>query len=59
MPVIQLKSILFAWLISGGMLIPGNVPNIICAGKLKIKSKEWMKYGVPLGLVYLVIYFVI
>jgi predicted cation transporter len=46
-------------LISGGMLIPGNIPNIIAAGKLKIRSRTWARYGVPLGLVLLVVYFAI
>jgi predicted cation transporter len=38
-------------LISGGMLIPGNIPNIIAAHTLQIKSTEWARFGVPLGLV--------
>jgi predicted cation transporter len=38
-------------LISGGILIPGNIPNIIAAYALHIKSTEWAKLGVPLGLV--------
>jgi predicted cation transporter len=37
-------------LIAGGMLVPGNIPNIICANKLAIKSREWARVGVPLGL---------
>ena len=40
------------------MLIPGNIPNIISAGKLGITSKEWAKLGVPLGLIAMLIYFV-
>ena len=56
---VQIKSILMALLISGGMLIPGNIPNIIAASKLKIKSREWAKLGVPLGLVMMFIYFLI
>ncbi len=59
MSTLQVKSILMGLLISGGMLIPGNIPNIISAGKLRIGSKEWAKLGVPLGLVVMVIYFVI
>jgi energy-coupling factor transporter ATP-binding protein EcfA2 len=46
-------------LVSGGMLIPGNIPNIISASKLKITSSEWAKLGIPLGLILLVIYYVI
>ena len=54
-----LKAILLGLLISGGMLIPGNIPNIIAAGKLNITSKEWARFGVPLGLVAMVIFFLI
>jgi predicted cation transporter len=56
---LQIKSILMGLLIAGGMLIPGNIPNIISAGKLGITSKEWARLGVPLGLVSMTIYFVI
>jgi predicted cation transporter len=54
----QLAFSLLGLIISGGMLIPGNIPNIICAGKLKIKSKEWIAVGVPLGAVAMGVYFV-
>jgi predicted cation transporter len=46
----QIKSALYGLLIAGGMLIPGNIPNIIAAHTLQIKSSEWAKLGVPLGL---------
>ncbi len=59
MNVLQIEGILMGLLISGGMLIPGNIPNIISAGKLNITSSEWAKLGVPLGLVLMVIYFVL
>ena len=49
--VAQIKSALLGLLISGGMLIPGNIPNIIAAHSLRIKSTEWAKLGVPLGLI--------
>lgn len=55
----QMKSILMALLISGGMLIPGNIPNIIAANKLKITSREWAKVGVPLGFLMMIVYFCI
>lgn len=45
----QLDFALLSLLISGGMLIPGNIPNIISAGKLGIKSREWMAVGLPIG----------
>jgi len=47
----QIKSALLGLLISGGMLIPGNIPNIISAHALHIKSTEWARRGVPLGFV--------
>lgn len=50
MSLLQIKSCLLGLLIAGGMLIPGNIPNIISAGKLKIKSSEWARLGIPLGL---------
>ncbi len=59
MGLLQIKSALVALLIAGVMLIPGNIPNIISSGKLKIKSTEWAKIGLPLGLVMMGIYFVL
>lgn len=53
------RHLLLGLLISGGMLIPGNIPNIIAAGKLNITSKEWAKLGMPIGLIGMAIYFVI
>jgi predicted cation transporter len=55
----QIQSILMGLLIAGGMLIPGNIPNIICAGKLGIKSREWAVFGIPLGLVLMTVYFLV
>jgi predicted cation transporter len=57
--MIQIKSALMGLLIAGGMLIPGNIPNIVAAGKMGITSKEWARYGVPLGLALMFIYFLI
>lgn len=51
----QIKSALLGLLISGGMLIPGNIPNIIAAHSLHIKSTEWARLGVPLGLALMLI----
>ena len=56
---VRLKFMLMALLISGGMHIPGNVPNIVVAARLRISSKEWVRVGVPLGLVILIVYFVL
>ena len=53
----QITSALMGLLIAGGMLIPGNIPNIIAAGKMGITSKEWAKIGIPLGLVLMSVFF--
>lgn len=55
----QIKSALMGLLISGGMLIPGNIPNIVAAGRLKITMREWAKIGVPMGLVLMLAYFLV
>ncbi len=54
-----IRAILMGLMISGGMLIPGNIPNIIAAGKLKITSLEYAKFAFPVGLVAMVGYFII
>ncbi len=54
----QINAALMGLLVSGGMLIPGNIPNIIAAGKLGITSGEWARLGLPLGIALNVIYFV-
>src|SRR5699024_6959713 len=55
----MIRDIMLGLIISGGMLIPGNIPNIIAAGKLKITSLEYAKFAVPIGLIAMVIYFII
>jgi predicted cation transporter len=55
----QIICIVMGLLIAGGMLIPGNIPNIVAAGRLKISMQEWAKIGVPLGAVVMVIFFVV
>jgi predicted cation transporter len=55
----RITAVLLGLLISGGMLIPGNIPNIVSANHLKITSKEWARFGVPLGLVLMAAYFVV
>lgn len=54
-----LTFLLMSLIVSGGMLIPGNIPNIICASKLGIKSKEWAKCAAGLGAALMIAYFVI
>lgn len=46
----QIRDILLGLLLAGGLLIPGNIPNIIAASKLKIGSKEWALFALPVGL---------
>lgn len=58
MDIDRIRAILIALLVSGGMLIPGNIPNIISAEKLGIKSREWARAAVPLGLVMMTVYFI-
>ncbi|QGP91028.1 hypothetical protein MGLY_03520 [Neomoorella glycerini] len=55
----QVRAVLMGLFISGGMLIPGNIPNIISAGKLEISSSEWAQLGVPLGLAIMIAYYII
>lgn len=57
MKIETIRFILLSLIISGGMLIPGNIPNIISANKLGITSKEWARYGVPIGLVVMTLGF--
>lgn len=54
-----LTFLLMSLVVSGGMLIPGNIPNIICASKLGIKSKEWVKAAFGLGLMLMITFFVL
>ncbi|HXZ23372.1 MAG TPA: DUF1646 family protein, partial [Methanomassiliicoccales archaeon] len=53
----QIKGALLGLLIAGGMLIPGNIPNIVAAGRLNISSREWAGLGLKLGVVLMAIYF--
>ncbi|MFH1620303.1 MAG: DUF1646 family protein [bacterium] len=53
----QITFLLMGLIISGGMLIPGNIPNIISASKLGIKSREWAAVGVPLVAAMMAVYF--
>jgi predicted cation transporter len=59
MDQVTIQAVLMGLIISGGMLIPGNIPNIIAAGKLNITSKEWASFGVPVGLITMAVYFVV
>ena len=54
-PPDRLRWLLLGLLLSGGMLIPGNIPNILCAAQRRIRPKEWARVGVPLGLALMVL----
>jgi predicted cation transporter len=51
------REAIIALLLAGGMLVPGNIPNIVAAAVLRIGSGHWAKIGVPMGLALLGIYF--
>lgn len=53
-----IRFLLLGLIISGGMLIPGNIPNIISANKLGITSREWARFGVPFGLMVMIVFFI-
>jgi len=55
----QLAYALVGLIVAGGMLIPGNIANIISAGRLKIRTKEWMAVGIPVGIVAMLLYFAV
>jgi predicted cation transporter len=59
MSAAQVKGIIMGIIISGGMLIPGNIPNIIAASKLRISSRTWAVAGLPFGLVLMAVYYAI
>jgi len=54
----QQRFALLGLLISGGMLIPGNIPNIVAASRLGINSREWAERGLRTGLLLLILCFV-
>jgi predicted cation transporter len=59
MELAKIVAVVMGLLIAGGMLIPGNIPNIVAAGRLKISMREWAVLGIPIGLVILMVFFVI
>jgi predicted cation transporter len=44
------RAVLMGLLISGGMLIRGNIPNIVAANRLGISSREWARVALVIGL---------
>jgi len=59
MTIAQIISIVMGLLIAGGMLIPGNIPNIVSSCRLKIGMREWALIGIPIGLITMVVYFLV
>jgi len=53
MAVDALRAFLVSLVLSGGLTIPGNVPNIVLAGVLKIGFREWIRLAAPIGLAVL------
>jgi predicted cation transporter len=53
----QQRFAIMGLLVSGGMLIPGNIPNIVAAGRLQITSREWAGHGLRTGAFLLIFYF--
>ena len=49
MEIMQIKSFLVSLIISGGFLIPGNVPNIVIAYTNNISFREWARKALPIG----------
>lgn len=55
----QQRAVLMGLLISGGMLIPGNIPNIVAASRLGISSREWARVGLVAGLPLMLLCFAV
>lgn len=53
-----IKAILLGLTVSGGMLIPGNIPNIIAAANLRISSIQYARFAVPVGFIAMIVYFI-
>lgn len=53
----QQRFAMLGLLISGGMLIPGNIPNIVAASRLGITSREWAAHGLRTGMLLLILCF--
>lgn len=61
-PDIGIKDLLYmviGFAACGSMLVQGNLPNIVAAEKLGIKSREWAKVAVPTGLWLMGCYFIL
>jgi predicted cation transporter len=59
MSISQQRAAMLGLLISGGVLITGNIPNVVAASRLRITSREWARIGVIAGIVLLILCFVV
>jgi len=55
----QIVAIVLGLSIAGGMMIPGNIPNIVAAARLNIRMVEWAKIGLPIGAVIMAVLFIV
>jgi len=55
----QQRAALLGLLISGGMLVTGNIPNIVAASRLGITSREWARVGLGAGALMLIVCFAV
>ena len=55
----QQRSALLSLLISGGMLIPGNIPNIVAASRLSINSRDWAGHSLGTGMALMIVCFLV
>ncbi len=55
----QQRAALLGLVISGGILVTGNLPNIVAASSLEVTSREWARIGLTVGIPLLVLYFLV
>jgi len=55
----QQRAALLGLLISGGALVPGNIPNIVAASRLLITNREWARIGLGAAVVLLILCFAV
>jgi predicted cation transporter len=55
----QQRAAFLGLLISGGALVPGNIPNIVAASRLGITNREWARIGVGAGFLLLIVCFAV
>lgn len=55
----QQRAALLGLLISGGILVTGNLPNIVAAARLGIGSREWARVGLYIGIPLLLFCFLV